>query len=129
MHSLHQYYIHNLVHYVVAHKFLCLCFVVVLHSFLVIILLLLFFIHYFSTSALTLPWTIARFLHQFYTFSPAHSRHFHFQPFRDLLSQFYRECYGSEWAFFTHRRFLLYAPSPTFYLRLSRPPWEPAVLP
>ena len=29
-------------------------------------------------------------------------------------SHFYRERYGFEWAFFTHRRFLPYAPSPTF---------------
>ena len=29
-------------------------------------------------------------------------------------SHFYREHYGFEWAFFTHRRFLPYAPSPTF---------------
>ena len=37
--------------------------------------------------------------------------------------------YGFEWVFFTHRRFLPYAPSPTFYLRLSRPPSDQAVLP
>ena len=48
---------------------------VVFQSFLFFILLLffiLFFIfvlHCFSTSSLTLPWTIARFLHPFYTFS------------------------------------------------------------
>ena len=36
---------------------------------------------------------------------------------------------GFELAFFTHRRFLPYAPSPTFYLRLSRPPWELGILP
>ena len=43
----------------------------------------------------------------------------------------YRERYGFEWAFFTHRRFLPYAPSRHFWhnLLLSRPPWEPAVLP
>ena len=29
---------------------------------------------FFSTSSLTLPWTIAWFLHPFYTFSPAHRR-------------------------------------------------------
>ena len=35
----------------------------------------LFFIHiYFSTLSLTLPWTIAGFLHSFYTFGPAHNR-------------------------------------------------------
>ena len=28
----------------------------------------------FSTSSLTLQWTIAGFLHPFYTFSPAHRR-------------------------------------------------------
>ena len=33
-----------------------------------------FFIHCFSTSCLTLPWVIARFLHPFYTFSPAHRK-------------------------------------------------------
>ena len=35
----------------------------------------MFFIHiFFSTSSLTLPWTIARFLDPFCTFSPAHRR-------------------------------------------------------
>ena len=45
-------------------------------------------------------------------------------------SHFYRERYGFEWAFFTHRRFFSYAPSPHFFhnLLLSRPPWEPAIL-
>ena len=38
-------------------------------------ILLLFFIHiFFWTSSLTLPWTIAGFLHTFYTFGPAHRR-------------------------------------------------------
>ena len=46
----------------------CSSFIFVLH------LLLLFFIHCFSTSSLTLPWTIAGFLRPFYTFSPAHRR-------------------------------------------------------
>ena len=43
----------------------------------------------------------------------------------------YRERYGFEWAFFTHRRFLPYAPSQHFWhnLCLSRLPWEPAVIP
>ena len=40
----------------------------------------------------------------------------------------YRERYGFERAFITHRRFLSYAPSTTFYQRLSRLLWEPAVL-
>ena len=43
----------------------------------------MFFIHiYFPASSLTLPWTIAGFLHPFYTFSLAHRKsdlwHFHF---------------------------------------------------
>ena len=43
-------------------------------SFLIFISLL-FFIHiFFLTSSLTLPWTMAGFLHPFYTFSPVHRR-------------------------------------------------------
>ena len=63
-----------------------------LHFVVVVILhLLMFFIHiFFSTSSLTLPWTIARFLDPFCTFSPAHCRvirdTFIFQPFRYLLT-------------------------------------------
>ena len=54
-------------------------------------ILLLFFIHIlFSASSLTLPWTIAGFLHPFYTFSPAHRRvirdTFIFRPFHYLLT-------------------------------------------
>ena len=69
---------------VVLHFIFDLHFVVVLH-------LSMFFIHIcFSTSSLTLPWTIAGFLHPFYTFSPAHRRvirdTFIFQPFRYLLT-------------------------------------------
>ena len=43
----------------------------------------------------------------------------------------YRKRYGFEWAFFTHRHFLPYAPSRYFWhnLLLSRLPWEPAVIP
>ena len=43
-----------------------------------------------------------------------------------------RERYGFKWAFFTHRRFLPYGPSPTFLTQptfILRLPWEPAVLP
>ena len=84
---------------------------VVFHSFLFFILLLffmLFFIfvfHCFLTSSITFPWTIRQVLCPFYTHFilsvQSDSQHFHFQPFRDLLSQFYRERYGFEWAFFT----------------------------
>ena len=63
-----------------------------LHFVVVVILhLSMFFIHiFFSTSSLTLPWTIARFLDPFCTFSPAHRRvicdTFIFQPFHYLLT-------------------------------------------
>ena len=41
--------------------------------FVVVLHLSMFFIHIcFSTSSLTLPWTIAEFLHPFYTFIPVH---------------------------------------------------------
>ena len=65
--------------------------------------------------------------------------HFHFST---IPLSSYREHYGFEWAFFTHRRFLPYAPSqhfchvpnifgklPTFWhnLLLSRFHWELAV--
>ena len=43
----------------------------------------------------------------------------------------YRKRHGFEWVFFINRCFLLYGPSWHFWynLLLSRPPWEPAVLP
>ena len=46
-------------------------------------------------------------------------------------SHFYREHYGFEWVFFTHRRFLPYGPSlySCHNLLLSRLLWKPAVLP
>ena len=59
-----------------------------------------FSFHCFSTSSLTLPWAITRFLDPFYTFSPAHRRVIH-DTFI-LTFHFYRQCYGFEWAFFTH---------------------------
>ena len=50
---------------------------------------------------------------------------------RLLFFSIYCGRYGFVRAFFTHRRFLPYASSPHFShnLLLSRPPWEPAVLP
>ena len=55
-------------------SFLYLHFIVDLH-FVVVLHLLMFFIHIcFSTSSLTLLWTIAGFLHPFCTFCPAHRR-------------------------------------------------------
>ena len=71
-------------------SFLYLHFIFDLH-FVVVHHLSFFFIHiFFSTSSLTLPWTIARFLDPFCTFSSAHRRvicdTFIFQPFRYLLT-------------------------------------------
>ena len=60
--------------------------------------------------------------------SQSDSRHFHFST---IPLSSYRERYGFEWAFFTHRRFLPYAPFRNFWhnLLLSRLPWEPALIP
>ena len=73
--------------------------------------------------------------------SPSQSDLWHFH-FSTIPLSSYREHYGFEWAFFTHRRFLPYAPSqhfchvpnifgklPTFWhnLLLSRFHWELAV--
>ena len=109
---------------VIAHSFFILHFVVVLH-------LLMFFIHIcFSTSSLTLLWTIAGFLHPFHTFSPAHRRvicdTFIFNHSVIFLPRALRFWVGP---FLPTGAFLPNASSLTFYLRLSRPPWEPAVLP
>ena len=88
-----------------------------------------FFIRiFFLTSSLTLPWTIARFLDPFCTFSPAHRRvvrdTFIFQPFRYLLTASATVWVGIFYpqAFFALRSF------PTFWhnLLLSRFCWEPA---
>ena len=44
--------------------------------------------------------------------SQSDSRHFHFST---IPLSSYRERYGFDWAFFTHRRFLPYAPSRNFW--------------
>ena len=80
-----------------------------------------FFIHIFFSTSLTLPWTIARFLDPFCTFSPAHRRvicnTFIFQPFCYLLTASATVLSG---------HFLPYAPSQHFgdNLLLSRFHWE-----
>ena len=89
-----------------------------------------FFIHiFFSTSSLTLPWTIARFLDPFCTFSPAHRRVIrntsffnHFVIFLLQVPRFWVDIFYPQ-AFFTLRSF------PTFWhdLVLSRFHWEPVV--
>ena len=48
--------------------------VVFLYSLRFDVFEILFFIHCFSTSSVALLWAITRFLHPFYTFSPAHRR-------------------------------------------------------
>ena len=56
-------------------SFLYLDFIFDLHFVVVVLHLLMFFIHIcFSTSSLTLPWTIPEFLQSFYTFSLDHRR-------------------------------------------------------
>ena len=60
--------------YLILISFLYLHFIFDLH-FVVVLHLSFFFIHiFFSASSLTLLWTIAVFLHPFYTFIPAHRR-------------------------------------------------------
>ena len=89
-----------------------------LHFVVVVILhLLMFFIHiFFLTSSLTLPWTIARFLDPFCTFSPAHNKVIRNTfIFSTIPLSSYRERYGFERRFFTHRPFLPYAPSRHFW--------------
>ena len=129
--------------------------VVVVHSFLFFILLLLFFIHFVLHFVVAVLHFITSYLMVYFSLlfnliphpsvdycgvftpilyfqpSPLQSdlRTFHFQPFRDLLftvlSRALRFCVG---IFYPQTFFyltLLYR----HYLRLSRPPWELAVLP
>ena len=88
----------------------------------------MFFIHiFFSTTSLTLPWTLARFLEPFRTFSPAHRRVIrdtfifnHSVIFLPRALRFWVDIFYPQ-AFFTLCSF------PTFWhnLLLSRLPWEP----
>ena len=91
-----------------------LYFVVVLH-------LPLFFIHiFFSTSSLTLPWTIARFLHPFFIFSPGYRRMirntFIFNYSVIFLPRALRFCVGIFYplAFFTLCSFPTFLAQPAF---------------
>ena len=108
--------------------------------------LLLLYLHFISDLHFVVVSSFVDFRHSHLLF-----RH-HPSPFRGLLSGFYthfilsvqpiaewfailsfstfllsscRERYGFEWAFFTHRRFLPYAPSPTF---LTQPAFIKAFL-
>ena len=89
-----------------------------LHFVVVVVILhlLIFFIHiFFSTSSLTLPWTIARFLKPILYFQPSPEWFATLSFFNHSIIFRYFERYGFEWAFFTHRRFLPYAPSRHFW--------------
>ena len=89
-----------------------------------VVVLLIAFRHHPSSSCGLSP----GFLHPILYFQPSPSQsdsQQFVQPFPSC-----RECYGLEWAFFTHRHFLRYAPSRHFWqkLLLSRLPWEPEVI-
>ena len=116
-------------------SFLYLHFIFDLH-FVVVHHFSFFFIHiFFSTSSLTLPWAIGDFLHQFYTFSPAHRRvirdTFIFNHSVIFLPRALRFWVGIFYpqAFFTLRSFPTFLAFPTFWhnLLLSRFHWELAV--
>ena len=90
---------------------LYLLFIFDLH-FVVVLHLSFSFIHIlFSTSSLTLPWTI--YSHSVLSAQPI-AEWFATFSFSTIPLSFYRERYGFEWAFFTHRCFLPYAPSLAF---------------
>ena len=104
-------------------SFLYLHFIFDLH-FVAVLHLSMFFIHIcFLTSSLTLPWTIAKFLHPFYTFSPAHHRVIHgtfiFNHSVIFLTRALRFWVGIFYLMLLHRH---------FNLRLSSPAWETAIL-
>ena len=84
-------------------------------SFLIFILLLLFFMYLLFDIILHPSLDYRRVFTPILYFqrspSQSDSRHCHFQAFRDLLTA---SATLFEWAFFTHRRFLPYAPSMTF---------------
>ena len=98
---------------------------------------LMFFIHiFFLTSSLTLPWTIARFLDPFCTFSPAHSTEmrdtFIFRTFHYLLITSATVLSGHflpTGVFYLMLLPNIFGTFPTFWhnLLLSRFHWEPAV--
>ena len=109
--------------------------VVVVHSLLFLWCWLLFFIHCFSTSSLTLPWAIARFLYPFYTFSPAYRRVIRDTSILTFPSSSFTVLSPALWLwvgiFYPQMFFILCSFIHIFShnLLLSRFPWEPAVLP
>ena len=92
-----------------------------LHFVVVVLHLLKFFIHIsFSTSSLTLLWTIAKFLDPFYTFSPSLAEWFATLSFFDhsiiFLPRVLRFWVGIFYpqTFFTLRSFPTFFTQPTF---------------
>ena len=116
--------------------------VVVVHSFLVFVLLLLFFIRFFlfdfvlhSLLFKVIPHSSVDYRRVFTPilyFQPIPSKsdslHLHFNLSDIFFRNFIVRATVLIENFFTQRCFLPCVPSLTFYLRLSRPPWEPAVL-
>ena len=109
-----------------------LTFILLLYLHFVVVLHISFFFIYifFSTSSLSLPWTVAGFFHSFYTFSSAHCR-----VISDTFIFNYSVNLLTASATFLSGHFLL---TDVLYLALlhrhfnlglSRPPWEQAVLP
>ena len=104
------------------------CYIIICRCYFI---LLLFFIHIlFLTSYLTLPWTIDRFLHPFYTLAQHIAEWFptlsFFQPFRYLLAASPTALSGH---FLPTGVFYLALLHGYFNLRLSSPPRELVVLP
>ena len=95
-----------------------------LHFAIAILHLSFFFIHiFFSTSSLTLPWTIVRFLDPFCTFSPAHHR-----VIRDTFIFNYSVIFlpRALW-FWVGIFYLMLLHDILAHLLLSRFHWEPAI--
>ena len=104
---------------VVAHSFLFYIFVFVLYSLL---------FNAIPHPSVDYPRVFTPILSFQPSLSESDSRHFYFNLYKILVHSFTTSAAVLSKHFFTHRRFLSYAPSPTFYLRLSRPPWEAALL-
>ena len=121
----------------------CCIFILLCFHFVVDVLYFIFDFHFvvicrvslfpccFSTSSLTLPWTITRFLDPFYTFSPAHHRFIH-----DTINFYHSVIFLPRalrfWVdvFYPRVFFILRSFTDIWQnLLLSRPPSEPAVLP
>ena len=99
-------------------RFLLLLFIIFVLHFVVILHLFLFFIHFCSSFVVTIysllfnviPHLSVDYCRVFtpilyFKPSPSQSDSQLIQPFRDILSQFYRERYGFKWGFFYPQAF------------------------